>query len=171
MAEAEQQGLTAAITEAELAMPIMPHVSLSLEQLDALYPAMIAPPEADDPDMDRDEQDVVYQQGMKIAEQVNRDMANFGRTRRDGDRREGAGGTLSQDGAEVRSGNHKSDVLIALVVGCLVPGESPTLVSVDAASGLPRVGTRLAPAESPAAPELRSADAAPTCAARGAALC
>jgi len=171
MAEAEQQGLTAAITEAELAMPIMPHVSLSLEQLDALYPAMVAPPEADDPDMDQDEQDVVYQQGMKIAEQVNRDMANFGRTRRDGDRREGAGGTLSQDGAEVRSGNHKSDVLIALVVGCLVPGESPTLVSVDAASGLPRVGTRLAPAESPAAPELRTADAAPTCAARGAALC
>ncbi len=139
MAEAEQQGLTAAITEAELAMPIMPHVSLSREQLDALYPAMVAPPEADDPDMDQDEHDVVYTEGMKIAEKVNQDMANFGRTRRDGDRREGA--TLSKDGAEGRSRNHKSDLLnIALVVGCLVPAESPTLRTVDAASGLPRAG-------------------------------
>jgi len=172
MAEAEQQGLTAAITEAELGMPIMPHLSLSCEQLDDLYPAMLAPPEADDPDMDQDAEDLVYSEGMKIADRINRDMVSFGRTRREGDRREGAGGaTLSKDGAEGRSGNHRSDVLIALVVGCLVPGESPTLVSVDAASGLPRVGTRLAPAESPAAPELRSADAAPTCAARGAALC
>jgi hypothetical protein len=90
MAEAEEQGLTAAISEAELSMPIMPHLSLSPEQLDELYPAAVPAPEVDDPDFEKDESDMILVNGLKLAGEISRDMAEFGRTRRDGDRRPGA---------------------------------------------------------------------------------
>ena len=115
MAEAEQHGLTAAIAEAELGMPIMPHTSLSQEQLDMLYPAMVAPPEMDDPDMDQDSRNAIFSEGMKIAGGISQDMVNYGRTRRNGDRRPGA--QLSSDGAEGRGRNHKSDLLNLALAG------------------------------------------------------
>jgi len=87
MAEAERDGLTGAITESELSMPIMPHTALTLEQLDALYPAVTAPDEIDDPDLSRDEHDLTFNNGMDIAAGIARDMAIYGRTRREGDRR------------------------------------------------------------------------------------
>jgi hypothetical protein len=85
MAQAEAEGLTAAITEVELSMPLMPHVCLSQEQLDRLYPSMVAPDEPDDPDQDCDETDGVYARGLELAEGISRDMATYGRTRREGD--------------------------------------------------------------------------------------
>ena len=42
MAQAEAEGLTAEISEIELSMPLMPHICMTLEQLDQHYPAMIA---------------------------------------------------------------------------------------------------------------------------------
>ena len=96
MAEAEQSGLTAAVAEAELGMPIMPHNSLSQEQLDLLYPAVTAPQEVDDPDLNQDNHDAIFRSGMDVAHGVARDMVAYGRTRREGDRRNCA--TLSKDG-------------------------------------------------------------------------
>jgi len=161
MAEAERSGLTGAITESELGMPIMPHTALSQDQLDLLYPAITAPDEIDDPDLSRDDQDLTYTNGMGIAAGITKDMVAYGRTRREGDRR-GCNGTLSKDGAEGQSHISSGLLTIALVVDCLAPAESPAsakLGSVDAAVGLPRVGC-LAPAESLAAPKLGTADAA-----------
>jgi len=104
MADAEKDGLTAAITEAELSMPIMPHNSLTSEQLDLLYPAMEAPEEVDDPDLTQDHHDATYRYGMDIAQSISRDMVMYGRTRKEGDRRHGCNnGTLSTDDAEGRS--------------------------------------------------------------------
>jgi len=96
MAEAERSGLTAAISESELGMPIMPHNALSQEQLDLLYPAVTAPEEIDDPDLDQDERDLIFANGMDVAQGIARDMVAYGRTRREGDRRHCA--TLSKDG-------------------------------------------------------------------------
>ena len=50
MAEAEAEGITAAIEADELAMPIMPHVALDGDELDRLYPSLIPAEEVDDPD-------------------------------------------------------------------------------------------------------------------------
>ena len=96
MAEAERSGLTAAGSESELGMPIMPHNALSQEQLDLLYPAVTAPEEIDDPDLDQDERDLIFANGMDVAQGIARDMVAYGRTRREGDRRRCA--TLSKDG-------------------------------------------------------------------------
>ncbi len=96
MAEAERSGLTGAITESELGMPIMPHTALSQDQLDLLYPAVVAPDEVDDPDLSRDDHDLTFTNGMDIAQGIARDMVAYGRTRHEGDRRRCA--TLSKDG-------------------------------------------------------------------------
>ncbi len=134
MAEAERSGLTGAITESELGMPIMPHTALSQEQLDLLYPAVTAPDEIDDPDLSRDEHDLTFTNGMDIAQGIARDMVAYGRTRREGDRRRCV--TLSKDGegqSQITSG----------------------LLNIALAKS-----SVWLPAESPAAPKLRTADAA-----------
>ena len=56
---------------------------------DQLYPAMVAPPEVDDPDLEQDDRDVIFTEGFKIAGGITREMVTYGRTRRDGDRRPG----------------------------------------------------------------------------------
>jgi hypothetical protein len=85
MAQAEAEGLTAEISEMELGMPLMPHTCMSLDQLDLHYPAMVAPAEVDDPDLDKDEDDLIYSRGLELAAKIGRDMATYGRTRREGD--------------------------------------------------------------------------------------
>ena len=58
---------------------------MSLDQLDLHYPALVAPAEVDDPDLDKDEDDLVYTRGLELAAKIGRDMATYGRTRREGD--------------------------------------------------------------------------------------
>ncbi len=114
-------------------MPIMPHNSLSSEQLDLLYPAVVAPEEVDDPDLSQDNHDGIYRSGMEVAHGITQDMVAYGRTRHEGDRRRGYNGTLSKD-AEGQS-HISSDLLkIALVLGkSLAPAASPTRRPADAA--------------------------------------
>ena len=87
MAEAEEQGLTAAIQEQELTMPVMPHIALAAAELDRLYPPMTPAPEVDNPDLADEALDVTYQAGMRIASQVKDEMATLGRTRKEGQMR------------------------------------------------------------------------------------
>ncbi len=87
MAEAEAEGMTAAISDAELCMPVMPHVSLGEEELDRLYPSLVPADEVDDPDADDGTGDPVYQHGLGVATAIERDMVVLGRTRREGQTR------------------------------------------------------------------------------------
>ncbi len=90
MAEAEAGGLTDVIAEIELSMPLVPHVALSSEELDRLYPPFTAPKELDNPDLDDQSSDPVHESGMKIAAQIERDMIELGRTRKEATVRSGA---------------------------------------------------------------------------------
>ena len=87
MADAEAEGMTAAISDAELCMPVMPHVSLGEEELDRLYPSLVPADEVDDPDADDGTGDPVYQHGLGVATAIDRDMVVLGRTRREGQMR------------------------------------------------------------------------------------
>ncbi len=87
MAEAEADGITAAISADELAMPIMPHISLGDDELDRLYPSLVPADEVDDPDAADGTEDLVYQNGLGIAAGIERDMVALGRTRREGQSR------------------------------------------------------------------------------------
>ena len=62
---------------------------VSPTQLDQLYPAMVAPTEVDDPDLEQDDRDDIFTEGLKIAGGITQEMVTYGRTRRDGDRRPG----------------------------------------------------------------------------------
>ena len=83
MAEVEAGGLTDMIAEVELLMPLVPHVALSSEELDRHYPPFTAPSELDNPDLDDQTHDPVYESGLKIAGQIERDMVELGRTRKE----------------------------------------------------------------------------------------
>jgi len=87
MAEAEADGITAAVAAEELAMPIMPHISLEADELDRLYPSLVPADEVDDPDADDGTEDLVYQHGLGVAAAIERDMVTLGRTRREGQSR------------------------------------------------------------------------------------
>ena len=87
MAEAEAEGITAAIEADELAMPIMPHVALDGDELDRLYPSLIPAEEVDDPDANDGTEDAIYQHGLEIAATIERNMVALGRTRREGQAR------------------------------------------------------------------------------------
>ena len=87
MAEAEEQGLTAAIQEQELTMPVMPHIALTATELDRLYPPMVPAPEVDNPDLADEALDATFQAGMRIASQVEAEMATLGRIRKEGQMR------------------------------------------------------------------------------------
>jgi hypothetical protein len=67
----------------DLLRPIMPHRLFSEAELDSLYPAFTAPPEVDNPDAARDEDDTTLQHGWKLASDICKDMQNYGRTRRE----------------------------------------------------------------------------------------
>ena len=107
MADAEREGLTAAIQEQELSMPIMPHIALEPQELDRLYPALIPADEADDPDLNRDEDDGTFTAGMAVAAKIGADMVTLGRTRREGQVRERGVGNGAPDGANTE-GNEEN---------------------------------------------------------------
>ena len=88
MAEAEAEGITAAVSEAELAMPIMPHTVLAPDELDRLYPSLVPAEEVDDPDAADGTEDLMYQHGVKVAADIERAMVSLGRTRREGQTRQ-----------------------------------------------------------------------------------
>ncbi len=63
--------------------PIMPHMLYSPQELDRLYPAMEAPGDEDElKDLCRDEEDVVYQHGVRIAQEIQEETVVQGRRRR-----------------------------------------------------------------------------------------
>ena len=84
MAEAEAEGLTDVIAEVELLMPVVPHVAMTPAELDRYYPALVAPGELDNPDLDDQSPDVTFEWGMKVASEIEKDMVELGRTRKDG---------------------------------------------------------------------------------------
>ena len=98
MAEAEEQGLTAAISEQELGMPVMPHIALSAEDLDRFYPALNPAAEVDDPDLEDEMQDQTYAKGLEIASKIELDMTQLGRTRRDAEVRQRGVETADETG-------------------------------------------------------------------------
>ncbi len=106
MAEAEAEGLTGAIAEVELLMPLVPHVAMSSEELDRYYPAFKAPCELDNPDLDDQSPDVIYEHGLQIAKQIERDMVELGRARKDGALRSGAANKVATS-AEGPSESHQ----------------------------------------------------------------
>ncbi len=69
-------------TSQEEASPIMPHMRYSAEQLDKLFPALEAPPEEGLEDLNKDDQDGVFQHGMKIAQAIQAEADADGRRRR-----------------------------------------------------------------------------------------
>ncbi len=84
MADAEADGLTDTIAEVELLMPMVPHVAMTPAELDKHYPPLIAPSELDNPDLDDHAPDASFECGMKIAGEIEKDMVELGRTRKDG---------------------------------------------------------------------------------------
>ncbi len=66
------------------AKPRMPHTELSTAQLDAAFPSIQAPEDDGLDDLARDEADVTLAAGLRIAEDIAHDMAQHGRTRREG---------------------------------------------------------------------------------------
>jgi len=103
MAEAEDQGLTELVADVELALPIMPHLAMTNGELDRHYPALVPPAEVDDPDPDALMPDPSYTHGLKIASQIEQDMVQLGRTRKDGAVRGGEVVHESSSSAEVRA--------------------------------------------------------------------
>jgi hypothetical protein len=90
MEEAEAEGLTAAITESEVTMPVMPHLAFSPTDLDRYHPALEAPEAVDDPDLDDQTPDPVYEHGLTIAAEIEKAMVELGRTRKDAEVRTNA---------------------------------------------------------------------------------
>ena len=77
-------------------MPIMHHIALEPQELDRLYPALIPADEADDPDLNRDEDDATFAAGMAVAAKIGADMVALGRTRHEGQvRQRGVGNEVA----------------------------------------------------------------------------
>ena len=64
------------------AAPVMPHLDLGQDELDAQYPPLQAPAEQHLEDLEDDHNDCVYQAGLKVASEVTRETQEFGRRRR-----------------------------------------------------------------------------------------
>ena len=58
---------------------IMPHLSYSVDQLDAMHPPLQAPPEEPFDDLDKDEDDIILQAGKAIAQNIAYESERFGR--------------------------------------------------------------------------------------------
>jgi hypothetical protein len=113
--------------------PTMPHLDLSAENLDILYPPLEAPADDRLEDLVDDKDDSVFQAGLKIAENIRSDMHVRGRRRR------GAGesmtGLLGESSAR-RRGIHTD--LLGLVGESCAPGHhihTEGLVSESCVSG------------------------------------
>ncbi len=135
MAEAEEQGLTELVADVELALPIMPHLAMSVGELDRHYPALIPPAEVDDPDPDALVPDPCYAHGLKIASQIEQDMVQLGRTRKDGAVRGGDTKHGSSSSAEGRIGI--ADQTHLNRIGTSEPGTAALEVVFGSASALP----------------------------------
>ena len=62
--------------------PVMPHMMYTPEDLDVAYPSMSAPEDIDTGDEECAEGwDLLYQEGLKVAEQIRRRAAEIGRKR------------------------------------------------------------------------------------------
>ena len=64
------------------ALPTMPHVELSQEELDHQYPSLVPPDDALLDDLSNDLHDVVYQKGLLIADAIRSETSLQGRMRR-----------------------------------------------------------------------------------------
>ena len=62
--------------------PFMPHLVMAEEELDTQFPSIVAPEEELLGDNDCDENDAVYQHGMKLAGEIARNMQVHGRRRK-----------------------------------------------------------------------------------------
>jgi hypothetical protein len=62
--------------------PTMPHLELRGQELDNAYPPLPVPQDEILPDVANDEDDVVYQSGLKAAEAIRRETADHGRKHR-----------------------------------------------------------------------------------------
>ena len=60
--------------------PIMPHLSLEPSELDAQYPSMRAPADDRTEDFIKDHDDLIFQNGMQIADEIRAAMRSEGRT-------------------------------------------------------------------------------------------
>ena len=61
--------------------PRTPHLEMTEEELDAYYPRLQAPPDEPLHDVACDEDDLVYQHGLQIAEALQEDADKHGRLR------------------------------------------------------------------------------------------
>ena len=59
----------------------MPHTALQLEELDRLFPSLVAPPEPPLQDLVDDTLDNVYQHGLRIAKDIQEEVNEQGRKR------------------------------------------------------------------------------------------
>jgi hypothetical protein len=76
----------------------MPHKELEADELDAMYPPLVAPDEENLHDVNQADDDPILVHGFKIAKQIESDMVRYGRTRR-----------LPKDGAQLNNGGDVGD--------------------------------------------------------------
>jgi hypothetical protein len=62
--------------------PSMPHLDLTQEEMDRLHPSLIPPDDEQLDDLASDENDAVYQKGLKLAEAIRDETSLVGRMRR-----------------------------------------------------------------------------------------
>ena len=62
--------------------PYMPHLALSQEELDELHPSLVPPEDERLDDLVVDDEDPVYQKGMRLAGEIRDETSLRGRTRR-----------------------------------------------------------------------------------------
>ncbi len=62
--------------------PYMPHVALTQEELERLHPSLVPPEDEQLDDLANDANDVVYQKGLQLAEEIRDETSLQGRMRR-----------------------------------------------------------------------------------------
>ena len=81
MADGLESGDVCAVESDSEPNPVMPHRTLNDEELEAQYPTIVVPPEADAGDPFNDQKDEMLEYGMSIAEGIAKDAAERGRRR------------------------------------------------------------------------------------------
>jgi hypothetical protein len=61
---------------------LMPHLQYTAEELDQLHPSLVPPEDEHMDDLIDDDQDVVYQKGLRIAQEIQEETSAQGRRRR-----------------------------------------------------------------------------------------
>ena len=78
----------------------MPHRELEADELDAMFPPLVAPEEENLHDVDNDQDDPVLIHGFKLAKQIEHDMIRYGRTRK-----------LPKNGSQVNNSDTSGDMI------------------------------------------------------------